>query len=253
LVASLFVEQVRAAPTCDSLANALAMTDDNLVFRCSSDTGRWFCVVVHHDLKFGVELAEEQPGSGDMAIVGLEVRSVDESLTVGALRGAPYGPVTRAARAAVQEAGAGRRPRMLARPSDPPPAFRGDRRGRAARTDEDYAQLAVSYLALAKDARRHAAAIWAERYPEGGSKRTWLNRLVRAKRYVEGEYLSEAGMALVYGEDWIDRFDFDAKWDSALNIATMAPGGATWRRLQRDGRDPKGPRVNYLVRVGFSV
>ncbi|WP_269305852.1 hypothetical protein [Aeromicrobium sp. HA] len=215
------------------------MSDSEIQILRDQDAGRWFCVVTRGDIKFGVELAEGIPGSGDMSVVGLEVRPRVGALTVGTLRDAPYGDAIRTARAEVERATAARRPRMFARPSDPPAAFRGDRRGRAARTDKDYALLAASYLAMGKEARRHAAATWAQDFPEGGTKRTWLNRLVRAKRFVEGERLTDAGMALVYGEDWLERFEFDEKWDNALNIATMTPGGKFWRKLQLDGKDPR--------------
>ena len=236
-----------------SIAEAVAMTDGEMqTFRCA-DGGRWFFVVTRGDLKFGVELAEQIPGSGDMSVVGLEVRPRVGALTVGTLRDAPYGDVIRAARAQVEKTAAAGKPRVFARPSDPPAAFRGDRRGRAARTERDYALLAESYLAMSNEARRHAAATWAQDFPEGGSKRTWMNRLVRAKRLIEGESLTEDGMALVYGEDWLERFEFDEKWDSALNIATMAPGGETWRKLQRDGKDPRQWRAAAQRTIGVRV
>lgn len=104
-----------------------------------------------------------------------------------------------------------------------------------------------------KEARRHAAAKWAEDFPDGGTKRTWLNRLVCAKRFIEGESLTEAGMALVYGEDWLERFEFDEKWDNALNIATMTPGGETWRKLQRDGKNPMQWRAVAQRAIGVRV
>jgi hypothetical protein len=222
-----------------SLDDAMAMSDGEVqVFKHDEDE-RWFCVLSRGALKIGVELAEEIPGSGDKSVFGLEVRPVDGSLTVAGLRDAPYGDVIRTARSEVQKVAAGRRTSALRRPGDPPAAFRADRRGRAPRTEEDYAQLAWAYLAMPKDSRRRAAAIWADRFPESGSKRTWLNRLVRAKRFVEEEELTDEGMALVFGHDWQERFEFDHKWDSALNIATMTPGGEIWRRLQRDGKDPR--------------
>lgn len=233
------MEQGSAEQRPGSIAEAVAMSDGEMqVFR-SADAGRWFCVVIRNDLKFGVELAEEITGSGDRLVVGLEVRPRVGPLTVGTLRDAPYGDVIRAARAHVEKTAVAGKPRVFARPSDPPAAFRSDRRGRASRSDKDYALLAESYLSMNKEARRHAAARWAEDFPEGGTKRTWLNRLVRAKRFVEGESLTEAGMALVYGEDWLERFEFDEQWDNALNIATMTPGGEIWRKLQRDGKDPR--------------
>ena len=46
-------------------------------------------------------------------------------------------------------------------------------------------------------------------------------------------------MVLIFGRDWEERFKSDYMWDSALNIATMTPGGEIWRKLQRDGKDPR--------------
>lgn len=222
-----------------SLADAMAMSDGEVHVFKHDEGERWFCVLSRGGLKIGVELVEEIPGSGDSSVVGLEVRPNDGSLTVGGMRDAPYGDVIRTARSEVHRLAAGRSTSAFRRPGDPPAAFRSDRRGRAPRTDEDYAQLAWAYLAMPKDSRRHAAAIWADRFPESGSKRTWLNRLVRAKRFVEEGELTDEGMVLVFGHGWQDRFESDHKWDGALNIATMTPGGEIWRRLQRDGKDPR--------------
>lgn len=239
---------------CTNLAEALVMSEGDVqVFRCDDDAGRWFCVLTLGKLRIGVELAEEIAGSGDLAIVALEVRPRAGTLTAGTLRGAAYGSAFRAARAAVEQVAAKSQPRVLASPGDPPPAFRSDRRGRASRTEGDYARLALSYLALNVESRRRAAARWAEDFPEGGTKRTWLNRLVRAKRYVDGESLTDEGMALAYGDDWLERLEFDEKWDNALNIATIMPGDEIWRKLQRDGKDPRKWRAAAQRTIGVNV
>ena len=203
------------------------------------DGARWVCVVATRSLTVGVELTEEVVGSGDWLVTGVEVRPAEGAVTVSSLRSAAYGDVIRRARAEVVKSAASRPKRIFARAGDPPAAFRSDRRGRSARTDEDYALLASAYLSMRPESRRQAAARWAKDFPEGGNRRTWINRLVRARQFVEGDYLTDEGMALVFGDDWQDRFDFDEKWDNALNVATMKPTDKMWRDIQRDGKDPR--------------
>jgi hypothetical protein len=230
---------------CANLAEAVAMSSKVLDLIPNGSGGRWFCVMERGGLKIGVELMEESPGGGDWSVVGTEVRPVSGALTVAMLRDAPYGDAVRVARAEILKTVQARKP--FVSPSDPPAAFRADRRGRSPRTDDDFALLASAYLALGKGSRQHAAAHWAERWPEGGTKGTWSNRLVRAKKFVETilwdgkdeEVLTDEGMARVYGAGWASDLEFERKWDSALNIATMQPGSGPWRRLQRDGKDPR--------------
>jgi hypothetical protein len=89
----------------------------------------------------------------------------------------------------------------LSRPSDPPLAFREDRRGKSPRSDRDFAELAVAYLAAVS--RRAVAREWSERF--GRNPQRWRMDLAKARELfiVEGSEgdlrLSEAGEILVYG------------------------------------------------------
>lgn len=249
------MEQGRPDRGLAKIAETVAMSDGDMRLDEGEgdEAGRWFCVVTRGDLEFRVELEEPIPGSGDRRVVGVEIRAREGTLTAGALRDAPYGDLMRTARAKAEKLATGDKPRVLARPSDPPVTFRADRRGRASRTERDYALLALSYLAMGPEVRPHAAATWAHDFPEGGTKRTWLNRLVKAKRFVEGDRLTDKGMTLVHGVDWVERFEVEEKWDNALNLATMTPGGRIWRQLQSDGQDPRRWAVHARRALGVRV
>lgn len=88
----------------------------------------------------------------------------------------------------------------FARPSDPPQTFREDWRGKAPRTDEDYAALAVSYLAAGGS--RRIASEWSERF--GRSAQRWRMDIAVAKRFIQKAQdgtlmLTEEGQRLAYG------------------------------------------------------
>lgn len=222
-----------------------------------ADGEGWACAFVRDGLGVRVELAEEPAGSGQWSTRAVEVRGLDGgSLTVSRLRSVAHGEVIRLARSAVAARVAASGSRLVfANLSDPPHAFRSDRRGRAARTDEDYAWLAWAYLRMLPEARRLAASRWAQDFPEGGNKRTWANRLTRARKFIDGDplkadRLKDEGMALVFGEGW----QRDLQWDHAFDVATMIPGGERWRKLQRDdGQDPRRLQARAQRATGFWV
>jgi hypothetical protein len=191
------------------------------------ESGRWEYVGIEGEYRFVAHVRDTQ---STFEVVSVTVARADaEGLTARELRNAPYGRWITEARDAVEKV-PGRR-RMMLRPSDPPRVFMTDRRGKAPRSDVDYAVLAQCYLAASPGRRRRLASEWAERFP-GVAKRTWMKHLGRAKRdfitsWVDvdtGEEvvgLSEAWPRVVYGEDWESRLDSESELDAAVHRFRM--------------------------------
>ncbi|WP_435769731.1 hypothetical protein [Nocardioides sp. SYSU DS0651] len=159
-----------------------------------------------------VTLMESEPGAGDWVVVGIGVNATDGStLSADRLRNFAWANVLESARR--QASAADVPPSPFARPSDPPPAFRADRRGRAARTERDYAELAFAYLALPSDLRRKAASTWAERFHRKPGR--WRADIAKAKRYIEDDWLTDEGMDLVFGDKWRDALAVENAVDDA--------------------------------------
>lgn len=124
---------------------------------------------------------------------------------------------------------------VFERPSDPPEVFRSDGRGKAARTDEAYARLALSYLAAPKGERRGLSERWSAQF--GRHKHRWQADLRRARGFCErdprtGELmLSAQGEMLVLGLDdpefWHAIGDAESRLiaaDDWITLVLNAPG-----------------------------
>ncbi|MFH7324853.1 hypothetical protein [Aeromicrobium sp. JJY06] len=157
------------------------------------------CEVPHAEHVATVTLVESERGTGDWSVIGIQVVATNgTTLSADRLRNLAWANVLESARAQAREVHNGASV-VLSRPSDPPPSFRADRRGRAARSDRDYAELARAYLAFPPDRRRKAAATWSERF--GRQPGRWRADIAKAKRFIEGGWLTGEGMVLVYGAD----------------------------------------------------
>ncbi|QIX27592.1 hypothetical protein ncot_14015 [Nocardioides sp. JQ2195] len=155
-----------------------------------------------------VTLAESVPGGGDWSVVGVEVSALDGSaLSAARLRAVPWGELLERAR--VQVAGSSRRSPFVS-PSDTfLTAFTVDRRGKSARTERDYAELAAAYLAFGQERGHKAASHWAKKFGNRSAQR-WRMDIKRAKEHYleptpEGTLaLTDEAWLLIYGEDFFD-------------------------------------------------
>lgn len=151
----------------------------------------------------GVDLLESTPGGSDWSVVGVEVSARDGSpLSAARLRAVPWGQLFDQARASLE--GAVERSSLLS-PSDVRlRAFATDRRGKAARSDRDYAELALAYLTFGQERRHKAASHWASKY--GRTAQRWRMDIKRAKdSYLEvtGDgalRLTDDAWVLIFGD-----------------------------------------------------
>jgi hypothetical protein len=182
-----------------------------------------------------VTLVESELGAGDWSVVGMQVKATDgTALSADRLRNFAWASVLESARR--QASAADVPPSPFARPSDPPPSFRADRRGRAGRSDRDYAELALAYLAFPPDRRRKAASTWSERF--GRQPGRWRADIAKAKRFIEDDWLTDEGMLLVYGESIFERLEVESAIDAAeTKVALLAGDGfGTAQRADLDYR-----------------
>lgn len=132
----------------------------------TTHTGEW------HAVEFAVQQAQTTASS---ALTGRTIRSL------------PIGELLSAARQAATEQGPGKpqdrqgKGRHLVRPSDARLApFKTDARGKAPRSDDAYAALALEYaLRVQEGDRSPVKALAAE---HGGSPGTWANRVAEARK-----------------------------------------------------------------------
>lgn len=194
-----------------------------------------------------VTLAESVPGGGDWSVVGAEVSALDGSaLSAARLRAVPWGELLERAR---DEVSAPSRQSPFVRPSDLfLTAFTVDRRGRQARTERDYAELAAAYLAFGHERGHKAASHWAKKY--GRTAQRWRMDLKRAKEdYLDtmpdGSLgLTDEAWLLIYGDDFFDVLevenaieDTEAKVDRLENLGDGSTESAELMgRLQRHAR-----------------
>jgi hypothetical protein len=184
-----------------------------------------------------VTLAESLPGAGDWSVASVTVTATDGSaLTADRLRNFGWAGVLEAARRQATDIARDHGPRF-ARPSDPPAAFRVSRQGRAKRTDRDYAELAAAYLAVPPDQRRKAVARWSEQF--GRTPGRWRADMVKASKFIQGEGLTDEGMALVYGAA-LANLDVDA-----AQIALMEEQNQLGRLISSD------PNVRMAARAAL--
>ncbi|WP_432485328.1 hypothetical protein [Kineococcus esterisolvens] len=142
-----------------------------------------------------------------------------ESLTGSSIRALPIGQLlararslaSAAARGGVSKRRTGKSPR-LARPSEVQlSTFLRDGRGGPARSDLDYARLALEYVLRVEDGDRAPAVSLANQY--GSTPGTWTNRITEArrrglltpvKRGESGGRLTEQAEQLLFGNDPTD-------------------------------------------------
>lgn len=187
--------------------------------------GGWECELVERGLRARLRLAE---ANGTLSVADVSLTSDSgEGIAASSLSRAPYAKWIRAAKDAVGH----QRPRgRLKRASDLyVMAFLEDGRGKAARSDEDYANLAWLYVMRGESAHSLARDL-ATRH--GGSIQTWRNRLSRAKRFTamveefdddgrvqQVRRLTDDAMRLIFGDDWIAEFEHQAMQDRDLEGA----------------------------------
>lgn len=138
----------------------------------------------------------------------IEVTATEgERLTPKGLRELPWNRVLDLAAERVSEqAQAQGLEARLVRPSDPPKAFTRDYRGSAGRSEADYIDLALSYLAAGEGNRHKLATDWSNRF--GNSATTWRKHLAKAKAYVEGAgsdaHLNDHAMRVLFGDSYAE-------------------------------------------------
>lgn len=186
-----------------------------------------------------VALVETAPGCGDWSVVGVEVTTDDgAALSADRLRNFAWASLFEQARQQVQRSG--EQPR-LALPTDPPAAFRVSRRGKAPRTEEDYADLAAAYLAFPADRRHKAASEWSARF--GRTAQRWRMDIKRARDSYLEDYdagarkrngqpvydlrLTDEGMRLVYGEGISEQLEAEQNVGAYENRIDILTGGGS--------------------------
>ncbi|NED58721.1 hypothetical protein G3I24_48530 [Micromonospora aurantiaca] len=153
----------------------------------SAAEGQGVFVVLRHDGQaVGFHLAPVGAHAGGWSLVTFAVQALDSTvgMTSRTIRALPIGELlTEARRAAGKTAETTPRksPFNFATPDGLRLApFLGDRRGKAERTDNDYAGLALTYALLLQDGVRSPIQHLAQRH--GGSPGTWANRVAEARR-----------------------------------------------------------------------
>jgi hypothetical protein len=186
----------------------------------------WNCELRENGLRVRIHLVDE---NGALTATEVTVSSAaSQGLAASALSRAPYAKWIRAAK---DEASRQRPGGRLKRVSDLHlTPFLEDGRGKARRSDRDYANLAHLYV-LRGESSRSLARDLATRH--GGSIQTWRNRLTKAKRFTcltetfgekgdvrEIRVLTDEAMRLVYGDNYVSRFEDEAVKDRELEGAT---------------------------------
>lgn len=171
-----------------------------------------------------VRICLEATNGGVFRVAEVSIRSDARSgVTAAYLRRAPHAQWIQRAKDAVSR----QTPRhRLKRMSDLLVApFLEDRRGKAARDDRDYAQLAELYVGSGSPNRQLARDL-ATRY--GGAVQSWRNHLTKARRFVEVReewdwddepvkvfQLTDDALRLLYGDDYVERFEWERDQDVA--------------------------------------
>ena len=178
------------------------------------------------ELRCSVTLVEEAHGSAAWHVRGISVESDgNRDLTVARLRGAPWRRMlVDAVDHAPGRLKVGRLRRLSDLIGDPPRQFLEDRRGRAPLSDLDYANLAERVLAKRRSGQsdRQIAQRWAASF--GFSEKTWQKRIgIARRRFIfrwdvdvdadieAGEWLTDEGIRLAYGEHAAGAFDQEAE------------------------------------------
>jgi hypothetical protein len=135
--------------------------------------------------------------------------------------------------------------------------FLEDRRGKSAREERDYAQLAELYVSRGS-ASTHLARDLAARY--GGAVQSWRNHLTKAKRYVEVReeldwddepvrvsQLTDEALRLLYGDDYVERFEWERDVEAAeQNLAERRRQASAFvRRHTQPATDWERQRAAY--------
>lgn len=188
-------------------------------------TNGWRCSLQAEGLRAHIHLAD---ANGGLAVTEVTISSeAGEGIAASALTRAPYARWIRAAKDEVHR----QRPRgRLRRASDLYVApFLEDGRGKAGRSDEDFANLAWLYVLRGESSRSLARDLATQ---HGGSVQTWRNRLTKAKRFTcmteavdedgrvqERLALTNEAMRLIFGKDYASHFEVEAMRDRELEGA----------------------------------
>jgi hypothetical protein len=194
-------------------------------------------VVVDHKLALlTIHLREQEKGDGDWRLVHLSATAHDGgSLAPSVLKELPVA-------SSVADAVSAARSRLNGVFTSPSqiltPAWKADRRGRAARSPEDYAHLAVAYAAAPIHLRSSLPREWAARYP--GSERTWRDRISKLRRegYLDAnDELSDTAFRLAYGEDIHERLRIENEIEKWERIADGYLGREELESFEAKGLD----------------
>lgn len=198
------------------------------MFDLSVNERETVCSVERNGQRIGLTLREGTPGAGDWRVVGVSVDVTDldaEQLTSNALRDLPLPTLVAEARQAI--ATTVRVASPFARVRDPLTPFLTSRRGRAARTDRDFAELAFEYDSeRGSSSWREIPRLWAARHPQVSSAR-WSNYLNEATRR---GYLTPGGPQReatdktpleLYGVTWAELARLDEADDTLADASTV--------------------------------
>lgn len=212
-----------------------------------SDEGTFVGVLDHKLAKLTVHLREQAKGDGDWRLVHFSATAHDgRFLAPSLMKDLPIASTVATVVSVARNRYNGRvKPlsQMLT------PAWKADRRGRAARSPEDYAHLAVAYVAAPIHLRTSLPREWAARYP--GSERTWRDRISKLRR--EGfldanDELSDKALRLAYGDDIHERIHMEDEIEKWERIARGYLGPEELENFEAKGLN-RDDAIRYARRV----
>jgi hypothetical protein len=226
--------------------------DADVTLRADGEGWIWSLRDEHRQVRIRLVAA----AGGVPRVAEVSVASDDPSgVTPASLRRAPYAQwIQRAKDAVAQQTPRHRLKRMSDILVEP---FLQDRRGKAAREDRDYAQLAELYVSRGS-AGKHLARDLATRH--GGAVTTWRSHLTKAKRFVEVRHevgyddepvavaqLTDEALRLLYGDDYLRTFEWERDEDTAEQdlAERRRQAGAFIRRHTNPGTDWERQRAAY--------
>lgn len=169
----------------DALAVASESPKDEVVTWTAGD--EILTVVPHRERTqhwlVGFRLSRTSDHGGELRLVEFAVRPAGdhtEALTSKTIRTLPIGELLVAARQAASRPHQSRRGRLVNLDEIYLEPFLQDSRGRAPRSDEAYAKLALVYSGLVESGDRSPAKTLAKQH--GGASGTWANRVAEARR-----------------------------------------------------------------------